>query len=680
MNKITLLTFISCILFSKSLLSQDFCEQWKLLQDVVSTNHYSPKPIDDKMSEGVFDLMMEAINDKGFHFLKSDFDAFEKDRIQLDDYLSNKDCSFLTAYVTTFEKRIQESKKIISELSSATLSYDGRDTLHFTRNNDDLFYQSVENKKQYWRKSIKYRTVRRYINEVAKEKQTEEAFLAIEKTYRTQIIENALCQLDETLSVKNGIQRQFENIVLDAYVKYHDPHSSFLDTQDKTAYEAQLATSLIATGVQTYKNKEGAIEVSYITPGSSAFKNRTIAEGDIITSVIIKEETIDLSCFSNDELQRQMQDTSVEEVTFNIQKSDGVLKQITLVKSKIEVEENNLTGFVITGEKRIGFISIPSFYTDYESPNGLGMANDVARELYKLQKMNIDALIIDVRDNGGGSMKEAIDLSGLFIDRGPVAILKDQAGETATLRDANRGVAFTKPLAILVNEYSASASEFFSAAMQDYNRALIIGVTTYGKSSAQVMIPLQEEDENSDFTKLTSEVFYRATGKSHQAQGVIPDITLPSIYTDIASSEASEKYPLPNDDVTVKLKARPLPRIDKERLSQNSLARIQANTTFTSITESNKKLVTMLNEDDHIPVTFSKVKEYLAYRDTLWNSFREATSQENAMLTIENTVTTTEINGYDATAKKANEQLLTDMSTDPYIIEASNILKDYLKN
>ncbi|WP_299767356.1 carboxy terminal-processing peptidase [uncultured Dokdonia sp.] len=680
MNKITLLVFSICILFSKSLLSQDFCKQWKLLQDVVATNHYSPKSIDDEMSEAVFDLMINAINDTGFHFLKSDFDAFEKDKTQLDDYLSNKDCSFLTTYVTTFEKRIQESKNIISELSSATLSYDGKDTLHFTRNNGDLFYKNIENKKRYWRKSIKYRTITKYINEAPEEKHIENDFLAVEKTYRTHVIENALCQLDEILSVKNGIQRQFENIVLDAFVKYQDPHSSFLDTQDKTAYEAQLATSQVATGVQTYKNNEGAIEVSYITPGSNAFKNRNITEGDIIVSVTIKDTTIDLSCFSNDELQRQIQDTFVEEVTFNIRKNDGVLKQITLVKSKIEVEENNLTGFVITGEKRIGFISIPSFYTDYESPNGLGMANDVARELYKLQKMNIDALIIDVRDNGGGSMKEAIDLSGLFIDRGPVAILKDQAGETATLRDSNRGVAFTKPLAILVNEYSASASEFFSAAMQDYNRALIIGATTYGKSSAQVMIPLQEDDENSDFTKLTSEVFYRATGKSHQAQGVIPDITLPSIYTDIASSEASEKYPLPNDDVIVKLKARPLPVIAKEVLSKNSKARIQGNSTFSSITDSNKKLVAMLQENDHIPVSFSKVKEYLSFRDELWDSFRDASSQEDAILTIENTITTTEINGYDATAKKANEQLLSNMSTDPYIIEASNILKDYLKN
>jgi len=461
LNKITLLIFSICILFSKPLLSQDFCKQWKLLQDVVATNHYSPKPINDKMSEAVFDLMINAINDTGFHFLKSDFDAFEKDKTQLDDYLSNKDCSFLTTYVTTFEKRIQESKNIISELSSATLSYDRKDTLHFTRNNGDLFYKNIEIKKRYWRKSIKYRTITKYINEAPEEKHVENDFLAVEKTYRAHVIENALCQLDEILSVKNGIQRQFENIVLNAFVQYQDPHSSFLDTQDKTAYEAQLATSQVATGVQTYKNNEGAIEVSYITPGSNAFKNRNITEGDIIVSVTIKGTTIDLSCFSNDELQRQIQDTSVEEVTFNIRKSDGVLKQITLVKSKIEVEENNLTGFVITGEKRIGFISIPSFYTDYESPNGLGMANDVARELYKLQKMNIDALIIDVRDNGGGSMKEAIDLSGLFIDRGPVAILKDQAGETATLRDSNRGVAFTKPLAILVNEYSASASEFF---------------------------------------------------------------------------------------------------------------------------------------------------------------------------------------------------------------------------
>ena len=677
MNTITSLFFT--IFISTTLLSQDFCDQWKLVQETVATNHYSPKPVNDAMSEAVFSLMMEAINDKGLHFLKSDFNVFNKDKTQLDNYLSEGDCSFLANYVTTFEKRIQESKDIISALSSATLTYKGKDTLHFTRDRSNPYFESIESKKRYWRKSIKYRTLSRYLNEVNEEKQLETAFLAVEKTYRTQAIESALCRLDEILSVKNGIQRQLENIVLDAYVKYQDQHSSFLDTQDKNEYESELATSQISTGVQTFKNKDGAIEVSYITPGSSAFKNREITEGDIITAVIVQDTTIDLSCFSNDELQRQLQDTAVEEVIFNIRKSDGVLAQITLVKSKIEVEENNLTGFVITGEKRIGFISIPSFYTDYESPNGLGMANDVARELYKLQKMNIDALIIDVRNNGGGSMKEAIDLSGLFIDLGPVAILKDQTGETSTLRDSNRGVAFSKPLAIMVNEYSASASEFFSAAMQDYNRALVIGTTTYGKSSAQVIIPINEEDEDSDYAKLTSKTFYRATGKSHQAQGVIPDIALPSIYKNIASNEASEKFTLLNDTAIVKLKARPLPLIVKEQLIQNSTVRVDANTTFTTIIENNKELATSLDEEDHIPITFTHVKDYLDAREHLWNSFSDTASKDNA-LTIENTRTTTEINGYDATAKKANERLLKNMSTDPYIIETSHILKDYLKN
>lgn len=679
MNKITSSIYILFIFLSSTIaVGQDFCVQWKSLQETVEAKHYLPKKVDNTMSEAVYDLMIEAINDKGFHFLKSDFDQFEKDKTQLDNYLLEQDCSFLATYVTVFEKRIQESKKMISDLSTASFSYKGQDTLHFTSNSKSAFFNSLDIKKKYWRKSIKYRTLLKYLNEEKEEDHRLDAFLSKEKTYRQQVIEGALCHLDEISSIKNGIQRQLENVVLDAYAKYQDPHSAFLDTQDKNQYEAELATSQISTGVQTFKNKDGAIEVSYITPGSSAFKNRKITEGDIITSVNIQNKTIDLSCFSNDELQRQLQDVTVDEVTFTIRKNDGVEAQVHIVKSKIDVEENNLTGFVIAGEQRIGFISIPSFYTDYESPNGLGMANDVARELYKLQKMNIDALIIDVRNNGGGSMKEAMDLSGLFIDRGPVAILKDQAGETFTLRDLNRGVAFTKPLAILVNEYSASASEFFAAAMQDYNRALIIGSTTYGKSSAQVMVPLEEENENTDFVKLTTETFYRATGKSHQAEGVIPDIILPSIYTDIASSESSEPYTLTNDTAIVKLKARPLAVIPKENMITKSTVRVDANPIFKSIVTNNKKLITSIESEDHIPITLEDIKDYLDTREELLKSFNAKASDDHS-LTIENTVTTTEINGYDASAKKANEQLLKNMGTDPHIIEASNILKDYLQ-
>jgi len=679
LNKITSSICILFIFCSTIVLGQDFCTQWKLLQETIETKHYLPKAIDDTMSEAVYDLMIKAINDKGFHFIKSDFDLFKKDRTQLDNYLLDQDCSFLTTYVDVFEKRIQESKNIITDLSTASLTYKGQDTLHFTRNDKSVFFNSLEIKKKYWRKSIKYRTLIKYLNEEKEESHLQKDFLAKEKIYRQQVIEGALCLLDEISSIKNGIKRQLENVVLDAYAKYQDPHSSFLDTQDKNQYEAELATSQISTGVQTFKNKDGAIEVSYITPGSSAFKNRKIAEGDIIISITIQDKTIDLSCFSNEELQRQLQDTAVDEITFTIRKNDGVVAHIDIVKSKIDVEENNLTGFVIAGEQRIGFISIPSFYTDYESPNGLGVANDVARELYKLQKMNIDALIIDVRNNGGGSMKEAMDLSGLFIDRGPVAILKDQAGETFTLRDLNRGVAFTKPLAILVNEYSASASEFFAAAMQDYNRALIIGATTYGKSSAQLMIPLEEGNEDSDFVKLTTETFYRATGKSHQAEGVIPDIILPSIYNNIASNEASELYTLSNDTAVVKLKARPLPLISKDKIKAKSTARINIDPTFKAIITNNKKLVQSIESEDHIAIVFEDVKHHLNAREELWDSFSNNTTSDDISLSIENTVSTTEINGYDATAKKANEQLLKDMGTDPHIIEASNILKDYLQ-
>lgn len=661
------------------LYSQEFCLKWNTLQDTINARHYSPKAVDNNMSKNVFDLVIKAIDKKGSHLLQTDYDIFKRDRLKLDDYLKTSNCTFVNTYIETFNKRIRESENILKNLRTAQLDYDSRDSISFSRDNEVTFFKTVKEKKRYWKKLIKYRTISKYLSENEEEMHQPKLFQKEESHYRVQVIESAICQLNEVTSLKGGVAQQIKNIILEAQSKYQDPHSTYFDKQDKTSFDIDLSTSQLSTGVETFKNKEGVIEVANITLGSVAFKNKKIAKNDIINAVIINDKEIDLTCFSNQELQKQLQDPSVSEITYIITKDDGLQQKITLTKAPVAVEENNLTGFVINAGVRVGFISIPSFYRNNESPNGLGMTNDLARELYKLKKMNIDALILDVRDNGGGSMQEAIDLSGLFIDRGPVAILKDQGGHIRTLKDFNRGSVFDKPLAILVNEYSASASEFFVGAMQDYNRALIIGVPTYGKSTAQLVLPLNEDKEKADYIKLTTEVFYRATGKSHQAQGVIPDILLPSLYKDIARSESQRSFALKNDTTEVKLRLPALPRLPVTQIKSLSNNRVKENELFTKITKDNSELSEFINKEDRISVTLTAVKRYQEMRTSLWEKFN-ASRDQNTSLIIENTGTTAAINGIDPSAQKANKRLINDLGTDPYIIEASQILKDVLQS
>ena len=655
-----------------------FCDQLSAVKEVVISTHYQPKPIDDDFSIGVYKLFLQKLDNRQQLLIQEDINSFRRDSSLIDNYVRDGQCGFITKYTKALENRISQTKTILESLTDVPLDYTGKDTLYFDADRAIQYFKDENHQANYWNKRIRYEILSSLFEEDSIIDTVKINFKVLEKELKPKIIQQQICVLDELLNQNGGIDRFVKESFLNAYLNYQDPNSSFFNATEKTRFENSVSNSEMSFGIYTAKNKDGDIVIAYIKPGSPVFMDGSFEVDDIIKSLTSNSAVLETFCVSNNDVIAFLNNEDHQTVNFKIKKKNGTSKSIRLKKIKSEVATNTITGYIIKNKQAaIGYIKIPGFYTDLESPNGLGVANDVAKELYKLQKESVEGLIIDLRFNSGGSMKEAADLSGMFINRGPLAIQKYNTGTTFTLKDANRGSLFNKPLVILINGYSASASEFFAAAMQDYNRGLILGSPSYGKASAQIIIPLKETG-NLGFVKLTIEKFYRATGKSHQQKGIEPDIILPSVYDNFDSGEKDMTYALQNDSIEPFLIPESLKPLPLSVLSDKSISRRKNNLTFSGIKTLNQTLLDkFIHKKVEYPLTLDNV--FLDFNDfkTTWNIFKTLNLEEGVMF-VDNSASTTDIISFNEEEKSKNVNTLKLLSTDIYINEAQHVLIDII--
>lgn len=655
-----------------------FCNQLVAIQDLINKAHFSPKPINDSLSKGVFELFIKQLDDHKRYFTQSDIDVLSLDTYQLDNYLQSDSCDFIEKYVKTLKSRILESKSIVKSLRNETLDYSGRDTLYFKPDNDQGYFKDTNQAKQYWSKRIRYLIASKLIEEDTLFSNVKSNFHKLEADLKPKVIANQLCLLDEALHETKGFGTYVEEIFLNALLNYEDPNSSFFNDSEKTEFEGNLANNQLSFGIHTTKNSEGEIVIAYIVPGSAAFHNGSFEENDVIKSLSSGSTNLETYCVSNDDILSFINSEKHKTVTFKIKKSDGSIEDIELTKMVTKVQDNSLRGYILEDSEDFGYIKVPSFYTDMESPEGLGVANDFANELYKLNQEGIKGLVIDLRFNGGGSMKEAAELSGMFIDRGPLTIIKYQNGETYTIRDMNRGSLFSKPVVVLINNYSASASEFFASVMQDYSRAIIVGSPSHGKSSAQVILPLSE-NEDLGFSKITVEKFYRITGFSHQSVGVIPDVTLPSLYDNFNTSERFEKFALRNDSVDIQMKYHAFKPFPLELINSKSINRTANNLSFTAIRDINSIVLNdYINKSFEYSLTLDNIYNDLNGYNSLWNTFYTQMDTQSTSITVRNTAPSNEVLKNNQEDLRVNDLVLEEIANDIYIEEAYTILLDLL--
>jgi carboxyl-terminal processing protease len=512
--------------------------------------HYSPKPIDDKFSKEVFDKYLEDVDGEKDVFLQQDIDGLKsKFETKIDDeILGTAPIQFVPSVTEVYKTRMAETEAIYKEILSKPFDFTKEED--FNQNYKDLQFPRTEaERKEAWRKRLKYLTLERYSDlleqqEANKDKKdfVKRSNEEIEKDARDRSLK-IMDRMYERIKVKVSDDDRF-NMFVQSIVQSMDPHTDYFPPVEKRYFDEQMSGHFFGIGASLLPDDAG-VKIATLVTGSPAWKSGKVAVGDIIVKVAqASAEPTDMGGFTVEDAIKIIRGTKGTEVRLWLKKTDGTTQVVSLIRDEIVQDELTFArSAIVTSPKgKIGYIYLPEFYADFDNPKGSRCSIDVAKEVMKLKEEKVDGIVLDLRNNGGGSLYDVVQMAGLFVEQGPIVQVRDRDGKPSILPDHDKSVLYDGPFAVMVNELSASASEIFAAAIQDYHRGVIIGSTsTYGKGTVQRNIGLDKTlgftsaDANGELgtIKLTLQKFYRISGGSTQLRGVSSDIVLPDIYPDI---------------------------------------------------------------------------------------------------------------------------------------------------
>ncbi len=568
----------------------------KNVSELLEEIHYSPKNIDDQFSREVFKKFLGEEDVEKKIFLKSDIQELSKFQNQLDDEILGKEpVQFVPAVLVIYKKRLQETQNISHEILLQPFDFNKQETVNLDYDKLDYPVNTAAQKEEI-RKKLKYLTLEKYAELLDQQSAAKGKPGYVAKT-NDQLEKEAR---DRTLKVTDRFydhlkikadEDNFFNVFVETIVQCMDPHTDYFPPVEKRSFDEDMSGRFYGIGA-ALRDEEGTIKIVTLVTGSPAWKSGQVNVGDVILKVAQgNQEPVDLSSYMVEDAVKIIRGTKGTEVKLTLKKADGSVKVVSLVRDEIVQDEKFAKSVIIQSDKgKIGYIFLPEFYADFDNPKGNRCSVDVAREIIKLKEAKVDGIVLDLRNNGGGSLIDVVQMVGLFIEQGPVVQVRDRDGKPQVLNDRDKSVLYDGPLAVMVNEFSASASEIFAAAIQDYHRGVIIGSTsTYGKGTVQRNIPLDKNIGYNDMggplgtVKLTLQKFYRINGGSTQLRGVFSDIVLPDLYEHYKIREKDQPDALawdemPKADYTTWKYA-----YDINNIRTSSTERTSTNTAFTTI-------------------------------------------------------------------------------------------------
>ena len=519
--------------------------QRKLLSTIgqlLESEHYSPRNIDDAFSKEVFNAYFKALDPEKNTFLQSDLDSLSNYSTTIDDEIHGATIAFQPSVSRIYAQRILETKAIFNQVMDQPFDFNKDDSVLL--NTDKMTYPKDEaDRAKRWEMLLKYRTIERYaslLEEREKNKGKEKFIVKNDSTLEAEsraYIKKSYKKRLESFEKTFTKEKQFE-LFLNAITGLMDPHTDYLAPIEKRSFTEQMSGVIYGIGAQLTQDDFG-IRIASIQPGGPAWKSGQIVVNDVIVKIAQgSDEPVDVSGYETTDAVKLIRGNLGTEVRLTFRKPDGTFKVVSLIREKIVLDEGYARSVVIqNGEDKYGYILLPDFYADFEREDGHRCSEDVAAEIKKLKAENVKGIVIDVRFNGGGSLYEVVQMAGLFIDKGPVVQIRNKEGRSQTLYDETPGILYDGPLVVMANEFSASASEIFAGAIQDYKRGIVVGSSsTYGKGTVQRNVafgkPLDSLGIQTEYgaVKLTFQKFYRITGSSTQKKGVVPDVILPDEY------------------------------------------------------------------------------------------------------------------------------------------------------
>ncbi|RZJ28412.1 MAG: tail-specific protease [Flavobacterium sp.] len=672
----------------------------ELLTFVIERGHYDPAAIDDTFSKGIYKDYIQALDPSKRFFLQSDIDEFAQYETQIDDQIRNKDLSFFELTYGRLMQRIKESKGYYKGVLDKPIDYNVDETTN--TDYDKLPYaKTTADLQERWRKQIKLSALSSLTDkiELQEKGKTADAHdesatekkedVKIEKKSMEQLEretrESSLKSLNEYFSFIDDLNREdWFSVYVNSIASRFDPHTSYFAPEEKDRFDISMSGKLEGIGARLQK-KNDFTEITELISGGPAWRQKELEPGDIILKVAQgNAEPVDVVGMRLDDVVKKIKGPKGTEVRLSVKKADGTMKIISIIRDEVEIEETYAKSSIVEKDgNKYGIIYLPKFYIDFEDNSSRDAGKDIALEVERLKKAGVQGLIFDVRDNGGGSLKTVVDIAGLFIEEGPVVQVKSTGKKKEVLYDKDKRIQWDGPLVLMVNSFSASASEILAAAIQDYHRGVIIGSKqTYGKGTVQNVIDLNQFVRNSDLgdlgaLKTTTQKFYRINGGSTQLEGVSSDVAMPDRYAYVKMGERDIDNAMPWDKIDAAEYTKWNPA-NFDQAVANSKKRIAENPAFRLIDENAK----WLNDRSEETVYNLKMDKFQAEQKAL----EEKAKKYKSIVDYKNNLSFSSL-PYEE-AEMAKDQVLKEkrdrwhesLSKDIYVQEAVNILGDLQPN
>ena len=645
------------------------CETLASINALVQENHYRPKPIDDSLSVYAFKTFLSRLDEENRLFIQPEVNELKKHEFQIDDYINSHDCSFLHDFYTVYSKSISRYSTIIANLKSEDFPFSSEEKVVFSRKAFPYATNEAELKRIY-KKRILFNVLRDVAELSTNKDSLTTNFDTLAKADKLKVFDKYECKTESYQMSED----EFNAIFYSVFCSYFDPHTEYFSETDKSEFFTSVSSDNLTFGLYVSLSEKDEMTVDGIIPGSSAYFSDKIDVGDQLLKIRYKDEEFEIACASLKKIDEIITSKQYKTAIFTFRKKSGEIYNVRLVKKVLKDYQNNVFSFKLkTDNSTFGYIKIPSFYSTFENGKS-SITHDVVKEIYKLEKDTIDGLIIDVENNGGGSMEEAVQLSGLFINDGPLAIMNNNKNNKQVIPDSILGTIYNGPMVVMINGFSASASEFFTNAMQDYNRAIIVGNKSLGKATMQRILPLNSN--NDEFLKLTLEKFYRLTGKSNQYDGITPDVEIPLLFDKQMPRESSNETALENDEIPGVLKYNYIDNAIYANAITASKKRIAESSDAMEIQDLNNKINPLYDADlPPVVLQFTYVFDDVNKINSLWKDIKKETEKVYPI--------TVELNSADIKTQKKDDFIKTNITEriknirqNFHILEAAHILYD----
>ena len=656
----------------------------ELISYVLERGHYNPRQIDDNFSKNVFNSYIKGLDNQRRFFLQSDIDNFTKYRYRIDDLIKNSDISFFDLTIEKLFQRTNQVNSFYSELLEKPFDFSKEEFINLDF--DNLPYsRTLNDLKKRWRMRFKLSALQIYYDKKQEENDKKgkdsmyqiKSDLALEREARESVIENVDIFFENVSQLE---RKDWFTVFVNSIALEFDPHTSYYAPQEKDRFDTRISGKFEGIGARLQRKNE-QVHIIEIIPGGPVWRDNLLKVGEIILKVAQKdEEPIEIGNMRLDDAVNLIKGPKGTKVYLTVKKVDGIIEEVEIIRDVVELEESYAkSSLIIKDSNKYGLIELPQFYIDFDDYSNRNAAIDVKKEINQLKEKDVQGIIIDLRNNGGGSLKTVVDITGYFIKDGPVVQVKSTGGRKEILRDNDSSIIWEGPLVILVNEFSASASEILAAALQDYKRAIVLGSKqTFGKGTVQNMVDLNRIISGSTYgdlgaVKLTTDKFYRINGGSTQLEGVKSDVVILDRYSYIDLGEKDQENPLSWDYIEPTTFDFWHYEIDYKSMLERSENRMKSSQYISLIDEQAKWVKQQQDEYDYT-LNYNNLYQEKEFEKKKINKFKKLNEFESGL----------QFEWLPEPGKKTINKEITlrrnrwiqSLKADFYIEEATNILED----